>query len=102
MAPPIPYCAEKDEVLTCSSETVSNTAGLAFWLCESVVDAPSARMLLYGRLPLIATTWPGFAVPWDDPVPPVAPGSRIMKFSQLTPDPPATRERWVLRSASCE
>ena len=46
MTPPTPYWAENDDVLTCSSDTVSKTAGLAFWLCESVVDAPSARMLL--------------------------------------------------------
>src|SRR5215472_5942701 len=90
MTPPIPYCAEKDEVLTCSSDTVSKIAGLAFWLCERVVDAPSARILLYGMLPLTATSWPGLEEPCEESGFPAAPGSRIMKFSQLTPEPPAT------------
>src|SRR5271167_173318 len=82
MIPPIPYWAEKDDVLTCSSLTFSNVAGFAFWLCERVVDAPSAMILLYGRFPLTATSWPGFDEPWDPLGVPVAPGSRIVKFSQ--------------------
>ena len=60
----MPYWAENDDNETCNSSTVSKTAGLAFWLCDSVVEAPSARMLLYGRLPLIEATWPGLLVPW--------------------------------------
>ncbi len=61
--PPIPYCAEKLEVMTWSSETVSKMETSALPLEGRVVMEPSARMALYGRLPLAETYCCGLLLP---------------------------------------
>jgi len=46
MTPPMPYCAENDEVLTCKLGNVFECCGVGVHALARVVEAPSERMLL--------------------------------------------------------
>src|ERR1700756_3860508 len=84
----MPYWAEKLEVLTSTSATVSKVETSELLLDGNEVTDPSASIALYGRLPFAATNCPGFeaGLPTACPVGvPEVPGSRMVKFCQSVP-----------------
>src|ERR1700733_14017844 len=90
--PPTPYCAEKAELLVCTSSMSSCTVISEFALAGRVVSAPSASTVLKGKLPFTASMVP-LEVP--EPVVPCAPmgapadpACRILKLDQSCPDCP--------------
>src|SRR5262249_33987386 len=84
----MPYWAEKLDVLTSTSATVSKVETSELLLDGKLVTDPSASMALYGRLPFAATNCPGLeaGLPVASPVGvPEVPGSRMVKFCQSVP-----------------
>src|ERR1700735_4104663 len=87
--PPTPYCAEKAELLVCTSSRSSCTVMSEFALAGKVVSAPSASTVLKGRLPftesMVPFEVPAPSDPWLPPGAPADPACRILKLDQFCP-----------------
>src|ERR1700722_15597640 len=87
--PPTPYCAEKAELLVCTSWISSWTVISEFALAGRVVSAPSASTVLKGKLPftdnMVPLEVPEPTTPWFPIGAPAAPACRILKLDQSCP-----------------